>query len=649
MEINILKSKLLVMFPIAIFILSACNSKPTDFPVETQIATPVQSISTETATPTFTPTPPRVLTVCMGQEPASLFIYGDSSAAAQSIREAVYDGPYDILGYEFQPVILEKKPRLEDRDALLEPVQVDPGDLIVDASSNPVNLENGITYFPSGCKDATCAKTFSGDQPVTMDQLVVRFKLKSGIHWSDGTPVKASDSVYSFEIAKTLYPKARPELIRHTQVYQALDESTVEWRGIPGYRDPVYYTNFFTPLPQHLWGSMSPDDLLTSEISTRRPMGWGPYIIDDWVTGDHISLSKNPDYFRANEGLPHFDHLVYRFVANADEALAALLAGECDFVDETAGLDFQSSNLIQLQDSGRLALSYESGTAWEHADFGIDTLNPDSLGLFKTKEVRQAIAMCIDRQRMVDELFSGHSQVPDTYVPPTDPLFNPDVKHYSYDPAAGSALLDSLGWKDSDQNPDTPRIAQGVIDVPDGTPFEFDYLTLQGGEGGKAAQILQSSLANCGVKVNVIPEAGDTLFAPGPQGPIFGRNFFMTQFAWSDSLGPPCFLYTSSEIPGSYPEFPKGWGGANDTGYSNPQYDQACEQALSSLPDDPEYTDANRQAQAIFADDLPSIPLYLHVNMVAMRPDMCEVTLDPSATSDLWNLENFNYGEECQP
>lgn len=585
----------------------------------------------------------------MGQEPASLFLYGDSSTAAQGIREAIYDGPFDIIGHEFKPVILEKEPRLEDGDVLLEPVQVNPGDLIVDANGDLLNLEEGVSYLPSGCKDASCAQTFSGDQPVSMDQLVVRFKLKSGIAWSDGTPVKASDSVYSFEIAKKLYPQARSELVRHTHVYQALDNSTVEWQGVPGYRDPVYYTNFFTPLPQHVWGNTPPDQLLGSDISSRKPMGWGPYIIDDWVAGDHISLSKNPNYFRANEGLPYFDQLVFRFVPNADQALAALSAGECDFVDETAGLDFQNQDLAQSQDSGRITVSYENGTAWEHVDFGIDPLNPNSPGLFKTREVRQAIAMCTDRQRMIDELFSGHSQVPDTYVPPTDPLFNPDVKHYPYDPEAGSALLDSLGWKDSDQNPDTPRVSQGVLDVPDGTPFEFDYLVLQGGESEKAAQILDTSLAKCGIKINVMPEASDTLFAPGPQGPIFGRNFSMAQFAWSSSLEPPCFLYLSREIPGSYPEYPKGWGGANDTGYKNPQYDQACEQVLSSLPGTPEYSDANRQAQAIFADDLPSLPLYLHLNVVAMRPDMCDVHLDSSASSDLWDLENFNYGEACKP
>ena len=43
-------------------------------------------------------------------------------------------------------------------------------------------------------------------------------------------------------------------------------------------------------------------------------MGWGPYTVKEWVKGDHIELEKNPLYFRAGEGLPAFDKLIYRFL-----------------------------------------------------------------------------------------------------------------------------------------------------------------------------------------------------------------------------------------------------------------------------------------------------------------------------------------------
>ena len=59
-------------------------------------------------------------------------------------------------------------------------------------------------------------------------------------------------------------------------------------------------------------------------------MGWGPYVIDERVAGESITLLRNPNYWRADEGLPRFDRLVFRFIGeNPDAGLAALLADLC--------------------------------------------------------------------------------------------------------------------------------------------------------------------------------------------------------------------------------------------------------------------------------------------------------------------------------
>jgi peptide/nickel transport system substrate-binding protein len=642
------KTQLKIIFAelIILLVLSACSSTPNP-PVFFQKTVLVPVTPTTTAIPTASPHPPRLLTICMGREPGSLFLYGDPSVAARSVREAIYDGPYDIRGFEVSPVILEKTPSLAGGDAAVDAVQVQPDTLIQAADGKLVNLEEGVVYLPSGCRDASCAQVYQGTDPVKMDQLAVRFKLSPGLLWSDGAPLTADDSLYSFEVAKSLFPGVRADLLSHTQSYNALDALTVEWRGVPGYRDPGYQTNFFSPLPRHAWGVLPPDQLNTAEVSARLPIGWGPYKIDEWVAGDHISLSRNPDYFRASEGQPAFDNLVFRFVDSRETAIAALLSGECDMVDETAHLELSGPQLLQLQDAGRVAVSFGTGTAWEHADFGINSLDPAQPALFQLKETRQAIAQCIDRQKMADELFFGKSLVPDTYVPPMHPLYDTKARHYDFDPKAASQMLESAGWLDADKDPATPRLSRGVPGVPDNTPFEFNYLTANDEEHQRAAKIVQASLAQCGVKVNISANPSNAVFAPGPDGPVFGRKFSMAQYAWVSSTVPPCFLYTTGEIPGPYPQSPKGWGGANASGYSNPAFDQACQKALSSLPDDAGYKQAQSQAQEIFAEDLPAIPLYLRLDLVATRPDMCGVTLDPSAESALWNLEAFNYGPSC--
>jgi peptide/nickel transport system substrate-binding protein len=631
---------------VLLLVISSCSSTPNP-PVFFQETSMASASPTATALPTPSPMPPRVLTICMGSEPASLFLYGDQSIAARNVREAIYDGPFDIQAFKVTPVILEKTPDVANGGAVLESVQVQPGSVVQDASGKLVNLEEGVTYLPGGCRDASCAQTYQGSDPVNMDQLAVRFKLRSGLLWSDGAPLTADDSLYSFEVAQSLFPRARADLLAHTQSYKTLDALTAEWRGVPGYRDPGYQTNFFSPLPRHAWSVLPADQLLTADVSARLPVGWGPYKIDEWKAGDHISLSRNPAYYRLSEGLPYFDNLVFRFVNSRESAISALLSGECDLVDETTHLELSGAQLLQLQDSGRVAVASVAGTSWEHADFGIASLDTSQPALFQLKETRQAIAQCIDRQQMADELFFGKSQVPDTYVPPMHPLYDSKARHYNFDPQAASKLLESVGWLDADKDPTTPRLSRGVPGVPDNTAFQFAYLTADDEEHMRAAQMVQASLAQCGIKVNISAKPSSQAFAPGPEGPVFGRQFAMAQYAWVSSTVPPCFLYTTDEIPGPYPQSPKGWGGANASGYSSPQFDQACPQALTSLPDDPAYKEAHLKAQEIFAEDLPAIPLYLRLKLVATRPDMCEVTLDPSAESDLWNLEVFNYGTGC--
>jgi peptide/nickel transport system substrate-binding protein len=646
--------RLFCLAMILVLFVSACSYKtatPTFIPPptephpigETPTLAPVMS-----DTPTAETIPVRVLSICLGQEPASLFYYGNSSDAAQSIFEAIYDGPYDTRGFQVQPVILEKMPSFENGNARMEGVQVKPGDLIVDNSGNWTNLAEGVLYRPVGCTAQDCAQKYTGTDPVTIERLVVRFKILPGLRWSDGAPLTADDSVYSFEIAKSLFPAYRPDLINLTQAYNAVDDTTIEWVGPPGYQGPRYSTFFFTPLPRHAWGAITTAELATSPISSQTPIGWGPYKIDQWVPGDHISLSKNLNYFRAAEGLPKFDKLVYRFVNDGKEALDALKAGECDLADASTQLETQAAEVFDLQASGELTATVQAGTAWEQAVFNLAPIDEKKPKIFSQKETRQAVAYCTDREKMASELFSGRSYILNSYVLPSHPLANPDVPSYPFDPAKGGQLLTSAGWLDADNDPSTPRVASGVPGVPDGTPFEFTFLTTKDAEKPQAANIFQESLAQCGIKVNVELMSFADLLAAGPDGPVFGRKFDMAQFGWMTTLEPPCSLYRKDEIPGPYPASPKGWGGSNASGFSNAEFDQACGLASVTFPDNPAYASAHRKAQALFAEQLPAIPLYVQIRLAAARPGLCGFFGADPVENDLWNIENITDEQGCK-
>jgi peptide/nickel transport system substrate-binding protein len=634
--------------------LTACNQQEISDPVSEILAPPTSldegahtDVPLPLITPTVTPLPPRVLTVCMGQEPASLFLYGDTTSAAQGVRQAIYDGPFDVYNYEIQPVILEKLPSLTDGDAFLRPIEVIPGSLIIDAEGNWVVLEEGVNYRPSGCTSSDCVLSYTGDEPVMLDELVAQFRLLPGIRWSDGTVLTVHDSVYSYQVLKALYAGVPSDLLRVTRSYLAIDDLSVEWVSVPGYQN-VFETHFFTPLPQHLWGMLSPEELLTSELSTRMPLGWGPYVIEEWVAGDHISLQRNANYFRASEGLPNFDFLVFRFAETPEAALDALLVGECDFLDRSTALDSQINRVMELHNLESLQAFVQSGTAWEQISFGVTPLDPNRDGFFVSAEVRQAVAMCIDRTAIAEALFQEQALIPDTYVPATHPLRNLEIAQSTYDPEKAAEMLQFAGWIDHDADPATPRISTGVPGVLDGTPFIVQYLAPSDAERPAVAQQIAASLAQCGIQAEISLQEWEALLGPGPEGPVFGRQFDLAQFAWAYSIDPTCNLFSSSEIPGPSPEYPKGWTGGNATGYQNPEYDRFCKQTLINLPDSDEYRIAQNQAQAIFSNELPALPLYQRLKLVAMRPDMCNVFIDPAFGSALSTIEAFDYGESCK-
>ncbi|OGO26724.1 MAG: hypothetical protein A2136_00815 [Chloroflexi bacterium RBG_16_54_11] len=591
--------------------------------------------------------PSRLLSICLIQEPRSLFLYDAVSTSEQSVLAAIYDGPIDIENFTSQPVILEKIPSTTSGDALPRAVQVNVGDLIVDALGSLTNLGEGVQYLPSGCDELACAQTFSGSGPVQMDQLVLHFKLLQGLQWADGSSLTAADSVYSYEVAQGLYSSTLPDRLSRTTSYTELDELTVEWVGVPGFFDGLYQMKFFSPLPRHAWANIPLTELRSAEASSKTPLGWGAYAIDEWVPGDHITLHANPLYFRASEGLPYFDNLVFRFVSDTREAQSAVLAGECDLVDPAGILETQAASLLQLRDEGRIFLVFQPASAWEVLQFDLSPLAEDRSAFFARREVRQALAMCIDRQALVDQLSAGRMQVADLYVPPEHPLYNPQARHYTFDQQAASELLVASGWVDADGDASTPRTAQGVTGIADGTSFTVQYLVADDEEHRVAAQMIQTDLMRCGIQVEMLPQPVESYLAAGPEGAVFGRQFDLAQYAWMTTVEPPCSLYLTNEIPGPYPEYPKAWGGVNAAGFSNPQYDQACLEALHSPPDSPQQVEKHAEAQAIFADDLPALPLYWHYRAIFGRPDMCGLSAPTATDSIFTDLELFNYGENC--
>jgi peptide/nickel transport system substrate-binding protein len=436
-----------------------------------------------------------------------------------------------------------------------------------------------------------------------------------------------------FELAADPETPIPKQIFERTESYAATDDLTVTWTGIPGFLDHDYRTNIWTPYPRHHWGKYSAADLLEVVEANNRPLSHGPYVLTEWVSGDHITLERNENYYQADEGLPKVDIIRFNFIPSGSQLLAQLLTGECD-IGTTDGLSMaEAPFLIAAEQNGQLVAHFQSGTVFEHIDFGINPVEefantrPD---WFENPRVRQAFVMCTDRQRMIDELLYGQAEIIHSYVPSIHPLYPEDMTEWPYDVDAANEILDSVGFVDVDED--------GIRDEPvSGSRFS---VTLNGPLGNElieqVAEIFQENLADCGIEVDHAFIHSDPYFADGPDGSLFGRQFDLAAFPWLISVEPNCGLYLSSRIPGPDNNWSRNYN--NAIGFSDEEFDVACETALASLPGTGEYEENHRTALGIWSDQMPIIPLFMRVKLAATRPDVRNFVVDPTQGSELWNL-----------
>jgi peptide/nickel transport system substrate-binding protein len=431
-------------------------------------------------------------------------------------------------------------------------------------------------------------------------------------------------------------------MLERTAAYQAVDEQTVEWRGLPGYTAPEITNKFFAPLPRHAWESIEPGSLIKDQGVAHQPVSYGPFMVAAWDPGKSIALVRNPNYYQASAGLPYLDQLDFMFVTPGESAEQALLleTGGCDILDASAVLDSQAEQIASLQNEGKAKVLAQPA-AWEAVFFNTAPIDPEQISFFSQAQVRQAASLCIDRAEIARLVFSGLAL-------PAYGLAAIDSGQYAFDFSQGQALLEQAGWRDHDQDPNTARISAGVPGVPDGTQLSIAYLVSDEPDRKIAANLVSLGLGVCGIAVDLRIQPAAEYLSPGPTGPVFGRAFAAAQFSWAIPDGEvPCDLFSSAAIPGPYPQYPQEWGGANASGFTSSDYDQACMVARTTLPGT-EQTEALQRAEQIIAQDLPVLPLYWRPRLYVLKPEICGLFAGSAENSLNFSLESLNKGKNCQ-
>lgn len=547
------------LFVISLLI-SACGGKPTG-QVE---PTPIQPEASPTATavPSPTPTPqPSVLNVCTAQEPASLYRYdGRNSESKKTSFSALYGSV--MMGHDELGILLERLPSIENEDIQVLAVEVAEGDMVVDATGQLTVLKQSTLVIPHGCASAECVLTWDGESELALSALKISYQLKEDLRWSDGEPLTAEDVLFSYQVASAEATPTNKQIIDLTENVAVEGERTFIWTGVPGLTNQKPEDSFWQPLPKHQLENLTPFELLENQLTTQEPLSWGAYRLVSWEKGQQLRFEKNP-FDGGAESAKTFDFLNITIIPDQKIALKDFNAGVCDVLDTSYGLELLPEE--ELPGTIHVITPFDVGTLV----FGVSSaegagVRVDYFGDIRT---RQAVALCIDPADLSKSLSGQKLAIGAPTLPDVDP----------------NTLLEATGWVDDDANPATPRVSKDVENVTDLTPFEINLYSGQGAMDTTAAAEVGKRLGACGITVNVSNLPAAQLYAPGPEGILFGRNFDLAIVNWAGytSTADHCEYYLSSQAP----SVENNWVGTNLPSYKDLAYDVACLTSDLSLDD----------------------------------------------------------------
>lgn len=493
-----------------------------------------------------------------------------------------------------------------------------------------LNVTEPLVWMPSATE---IVPGLAESWEVSEDGLSYTFKLKEGVTFHDGTPFNAEAVKYTYDrvvaldkwnedqLAAGATPDAIPtadpnEIITpcqsHDQIGPYIDSEIIDDYTIKMNLSKPF-APFLTGLNGYL-GIVSPTAVESMGLAefARKPVGTGPYKVEEWIEADHITLSRNEDYnwgssFFANQGPAAFDTIEFRIVDDRATRTLALLSDEMQYIDDVDPLqleDLRSNSDVVVIEQG------QPGSGW------ILLFNVDREGKPQMEtEVRQALAYAVDKDAFNEAVFGG------TNIPAASPLMKPTFAYepkteelYTYDPEKAAALLDEAGW-----------VLNGDYREKDGERLSL-YWPIQDRENDRnMATFLQGAWADIGVEVIVEPMER----AAARENRVAGN--YDISFLWFSFADPDILrgIFHSDNI-----------GGFNFSRYSDPEVDAWLDEGASN-PDPDARIDAYSKVQMKVVEDAITIPLADSITYNAKRANLNGDFLDFLASYVWWNDGKF--------
>ncbi len=494
--------------------------------------------------------------------------------------------------------------------------------------AEPLIMTNEWKYVPAMVEKQPSLK--DGDWKVNADgTMQVTWKLRRGFTWHDGKPVTAEDYIWAWRVEMHPdFPAADRGTAERVENIFAPDSSTLVVKWKKKYSGANTTISGSGILPKHVTEKLfraNPAKFVESWGTGVPTIGNGPYILKEWQKGSSITVEANPNWPGIPGALPATPvarRVVYRFISDTNTIIANLLSGSADGTDETAIPFVQGLELEQrLQREGRtdIVLKAEPGLIWEHIDLNLDNVH------LKDKRVRQAMTYAINREELVQQLFQGKQPVSHTFMPEKHYGYNKNTKKYAFDPTRARQLLAEAGYAPG---------ADGILQKG-GQRLSLTFVTTAGNRTREAVQqILQAQWKAVGVEVKIQNQPARAYF--GDTLPT--RKFELAMYAWVKSPTSDCESeLTSDHIPSA-----EKTGGQNYPGYRNAEIDRLCHGAPEEL-DEAKRAQMLRQAQEIWAEDLPSIPLYLRSDYTSHKAGLQSWLPTGSQVPVTWNAGQWKW------
>lgn len=407
---------------------------------------------------------------------------------------------------------------------------------------------------------------------ISKDGLLYTFRLNPKATFSDGTPVRASDVV--FTLRKIVDPASEALQVAGAFEFldlartRAVDDHTVQ----VGFKQPLASQlvrfNDVLVLPEHVYGKGD----FRKDFNIDKVVGSGPYKLVRRVPNREIVMERRTDYWGAR---PLIQTVVFKVINDHGTAWNALKRGELDETLVTSDTWIREHNnraLAETVDFQRFYTRNYNNIIWNNRN-----------AIFSDRRVRRAMAMCMPVEAIVRDVYHNTARAMTGHFVPEEWAYNPAVQPIRYDPAGARKLLTDAGWTD--------RNGDGLVEK-NGKPLRFELIIMTGNPVTKQiGQMVQAELKNIGVGMELSLLDGSTAINR-----LMAGNYEAIYMGWDLDPDPdPYAMFHSTQ---TYPR------GQNFSFYSNPEADRIMEEARRVL-DQSRRKELYHRLHQILADDQP--------------------------------------------